>query len=167
MTIVSPNRESQASRRGVSARTVRWALFGVGIVAVGVIGVLGALVSWVASDGIELGTTRDLKSFAGPAEARAFTSAHLPTPLPEHAQIEQLHYERWTDWNFSARVRLASPQAVELYLDAVKRARKLNDSYCTDSEPDAGARYFLDKVFACGAIARISPQVIEVRCATR
>jgi hypothetical protein len=114
-----------------------------------------------------LDTDRDLSDFASPAEARAFTSAHLPVPLPADAVIEQLHYERWTDWNFCARARLPSPDAVERYLEQAKSDRKLNDAYCYDEDPPHGARYFLADVSACGSIKLASPQVIEVHCYTR
>lgn len=164
MTTVLPKREPRPAPRPISARTVRWVLFGVAIVTTALVGVLAF---FLASLGGGLGTTRDLSSFGSQAEARAFASAHVPTALSEPALVEQLHYEGWTDWNFSARVRFSSPEALDAYLEVVKRVRKLNDSYCTESEPKNGARYFLAEVFACGVIERVSPRVISVSCNTR
>jgi hypothetical protein len=112
-------------------------------------------------------TDRDLSDFADQGEARAFTSAHLPAPLPSGAVVESLLYQRWTDWIFEARVRLPSPEAAARYLEEAKRLRKLDDVYCSSDEPAGGARYFLPDVSACGFVELTSAQIIDVHCNTR
>jgi hypothetical protein len=113
------------------------------------------------------GSDRNLEDFASPSEARAFASAHLPVPLPADARLDALRYERFTDWHFSARVRFASAEATDRYLEQVRRDRQLNDAYCGDTEPSGGARYVLADVFACGSIRRESAQALHVTCFTR
>jgi hypothetical protein len=112
-------------------------------------------------------TDRDLDDFANQEEARVFTSAHLPAPLPPGAVVESLLYQRWTDWIFRARVRLPSSEAAGRYLEEARRVRKLDDVYCSPHEPGNGARYFLSDVSACGSIELMSGQIIEVHCNTR
>lgn len=141
-----------------------------GLVLAGCASVLvasGFIVLLVVEGARSFGSGRDLADFASPAEARAFASEHLPAPLPSDAVIERLHYERWTDWFLEANVRLPSAEAAGRYLEQVRRARKLNDAYCSGEEPTDGARYFLPAVMACGAVRRASPALIEVRCNTR
>jgi hypothetical protein len=130
-------------------------------------GFIAALVWLIVGAAATLDTDRDLEDFATPAEARAFTTAHLPVPLPSDTVIESLHYERFTDWHFTARIRFPAPEAATLYLDQTKRARALNDAYCSDTEPTPGARYFLAPVHACGSLHQSSPVVLDVRCHTR
>ncbi|MGC4090367.1 MAG: hypothetical protein QM756_21310 [Polyangiaceae bacterium] len=114
-----------------------------------------------------LDTDQDLSDFETPEQARTFTSAHLPAPLPNDAVVETLHYERWTDWSFDARVRLSSAAAVDRYLEEARRLRSLNDEYCLHSEPSDGARYFFKAGVACGTVRRTAAQVLEVHCNTR
>lgn len=142
----------------------KWLLWLLGGLALGAIGVAGLLVFATVQ---LLDTDRDLSDFANPGEARAFTSAHLPAPLPNDAVVESLHFERWTDWMLTATVRLSSSEAADTYLEEVKRTRTLNDEYCNQQDSPGGARYFLSDVFACGSIERTSPQVISVQCNTR
>jgi hypothetical protein len=145
-------------------KTIHWVLLGLGLVACG----LGsALVLLLMSAASSLDMARDLEDFASPAEARAFTTAHLPVPLPSDVVVESLHYERFTDWHFTARVRFPSVEAAQLYLDKTGRDRTLNDPYCSDTEPTPGARYFLAPVYACGSLQQSSPLVLDVRCHTR
>jgi hypothetical protein len=151
-------RAVKASRH---SKVVLWVLLGLGLVTAGFT-VLLVVVMLRPFD-----TDRDLTDFENPEQALAFTSAHLPAPLPKDAAVEQLLYQRWTDWNFTARVRLPSPEAADRYLDRVRRDRKLNDEYCNGSEPARGARYFLPEVSACGAVERASAEIIEVQCNTR
>lgn len=108
-----------------------------------------------------------LSDFDSPAEARAFVSAHLPVPLPSDAVVEALHFERFTDWFLSARVRLSSREVAQGYLDQVRRARVLNDAYCSDVEPSLGARFYLRDVAACGSLDAAALPALEVRCNTR
>ena len=142
------------------AKALPWLLLALG----GVLLSLGALV--VISRWCTLGTSRDLSDFDSPAQARAFTSAHLPTPLPNDAVIETLHYERWTDWDLNVTARLPSADALDRYLAAVKRERTLNDQYCSAEEPAHGARYFLKDVTACGSVEQTSPRAITISCST-
>jgi hypothetical protein len=145
-------------------KTIHWVLLGLAIVTC----VLGAALVWLLlSAASSLDTDRDLEDFATPAEARAFTTAHLPVSLPSDVAIESLHYERFTDWHFTARVRFPSLESANHYLDQTKRARTLNDSYCSDTEPTHGARYFLADVHACGSLHQSSPLILDVRCHTR
>ena len=153
-----PPAAPKLSRR---AKLLIWAIAGLGLLALGV----GVLLVLAVLQGLD--SDRDLSDFASPSEARAFTSAHLPAPLPNDAVVEELHYERWTDWRFTARVRLSSPEASEQYIEQAKERRDLNDQYCSNLEPPAGARYFLRPVSACGSVRRASAQVVEVACNTR
>jgi hypothetical protein len=127
----------------------------------------GAAALFVVAVARAFDTDRDLSDFATPAEARTFVSEHLPSSLPTDAVVEKLAYERWTDWNLDARVRLTSAASAERYLEQVKRDRKLDDAYCFGEEPPDGARYFLSGVFACGVVRRPAPAIIEVHCNTR
>lgn len=158
---------SGASRLGrvlPRLKAVHWILLGVALAALALVGAGVLLVILAAS---ALDTTKTLQDFAGPGEARAFTSAHLPAPLPPDAAVESLRYERWTDWHFSARVRLSSAEAADRYLEQAKAQRRLDPQYCQDEEPSGGVRYFLSEVWACGAIRRAAPQVVDVSCFTR
>lgn len=145
-------------------RTIHWIFLGL-VIAISIPG-LAALVLLVhvakGGDG-----SRELSDFDSPAEARAFVSAHLPVPLPNDAVVETLHFERFTDWFLSTRVRLSSREVAQGYLEQVKRARALNDEYCSDAEPSPGARYYLRDVAACGSIDAAAPPALEVRCNTR
>jgi hypothetical protein len=115
-----------------------------------------------------LDTDKDLEDFASQAQARDFASAHLPTPLPSATVVEALHYERFTDWRLTARVRLTSPNAAAQYVDQLKQERKVDDNYCGSAEPGAGARYFLPALFACGTVKPGSPAAtLEIACNTR
>jgi hypothetical protein len=148
------------SRRS-RAKVLLYVALGAGLVtSAAIVAVLVAVVRAFDTD-------RDLTDFADQAQARAFVSSHLPTPLPPDAVIEGLDYERWTDWSLKARVRLPSRQAVERYVEEAKRLRKLDDDYCHHVEPDHGARYFLAEVSACGTLESTSSEVLEVRCNTR
>jgi hypothetical protein len=114
------------------------------------------------------GSAKDLEDFASQAQARDFISAHLPTPLPSSAVVEALHYERFTDWRITARVRLPSASALDQYLEQTKRDRQLDDAYCGAAEPSGGARYFLAKSFACGTLQHGSSATsLEIACNTR
>lgn len=114
-----------------------------------------------------LDTDKDLSDFASRDEARTFTSAHLPVPLPNDTVIQKLLYQRWTDWNFEARVEFSSSGALDSYLQDVRQRRQLNDEYCSPNEPSQGARFFLRDVSACGSITPVSPLVFDVKCNTR
>lgn len=143
------------------AKIIVWSIAGFGLIvlAVGAVLVIAAMRA--------LDTDRDLDDFASPSEARKFTSAHLPAPLPADAVVEKLSYTRWTDWRLTAQIRLPSPAALEQYLEVAKTQRVTNDEYCSDLEPTGGARYFLREVSACGSIQRASPAVLDVACNTR
>src|SRR4051812_44546972 len=160
----STNPLSKLVRRAFSRWTAtHWVRVGLAFAVCIAIAVCALLAIGVASI---FDTTQTLKDFASPAEARAFTSAHLPVSLPEDATVESLTYERWTDWHFSARVRLPSSEAVDRYLDQARAAGEPNAEYCND-EPSSDARYFLKDVSACGSVHRESLQVLEVVCYTR
>lgn len=150
-------------RSSPRTRVLLWLLLG----AVLVLAIAGFLALLTFSLTDTNGLNRDLADFASPAESRAFASAHLPVPLPKEAVVESLHFERWTDWNLTATVRLPSAEALALYLEQTKRDRKLYDEFCYHDEPAQGARYYLKKSMACGTIERVSPAVIEIRCNTR
>jgi hypothetical protein len=114
-----------------------------------------------------LGTTRTLRDFDTPAEARAFTSAHLPTALPADATVQDLLYERWTDWHFRAVVRLASTEQADRFLEEVAENSSVNPSYCGEATGGPELPYFLASVSACGSVRRLSAHVLEVECSTR
>jgi hypothetical protein len=144
-------------------RAIHWLALAVVVLVCSCVGVV--LVRLTAA--FSGGPPHDLSDFGTAAEARAFVSAHLPMALPGDAVVEKLAYERWTDWHLAVRVRLPSAWAADRYLEQARAARKVNDGYCTDAEPPRGARYFLAEVSACGSIARMSPQILEVVCYTR
>lgn len=149
-------------RRALSGwRTIHWIFVGLAAVACA-LGVLAVAQLVSAFD-----TDRDLADFASAGEARAFVSAHLPVPLPSTALVEALHYERWTDWHLTARVRLPSLAASHGYVEQVRRERALDDQYCSAKEPSPGVRYFLAAEFACGSIDSGAAPILEVHCNTR
>lgn len=143
-------------------KTIHWVFLALGVLCAGVVGTVIVGAATVLS-----GSDRDLEDFASPSEARAFASAHLPTPLPTDTTLDALRYARFTDWHFSASVSFPSAEAVERYLDQIRRDRHLNDTYCGYSEPSGGARYALADVSACGFIERESAKALSVTCFTR
>jgi hypothetical protein len=156
-----------AVRRGRFSRwkAIHWVLLALSILGLAAVAGVGLVVALAASS---LGSTKDLEDFASQAQARDFTSAHLPTPLPSSAVVEALHYERFTDWRITARVRLPSPQALNQYLEQAKQERKVDDAYCGAAEPSVGAGYFLPQLFACGSVQRgSSASILEIACNTR
>jgi hypothetical protein len=143
-------------------RWLLWLLAGLAFVVIASAG----LVVFLTAQALD--TDRDLSDFGSPKEARVFTSAHLPAPLPDDAVVERLHYERFTDWFLEATLRLPSSTAADAYFEEAKRARTLNDEYClVHEDPSGGVRYFLSDVSACGAITRTSPLTISIQCNTR
>jgi hypothetical protein len=145
-------------------KVIHWVFLGLGVVAVLLLLGVGALVGTAAS---ALDTDRDLKDFENPQQAREFVSAHLPTPLPDTAVVEELRYERWQDWHLKARIRLGSAEAVAGCLDKVKLGRELNDAYCGDTEASGSVRFFLKKPFACCSAGRATADSLSVTCYTR
>ena len=143
-------------------KTIHWVLTALAVLCVGLVGTVIAAGAHLLS-----GSDRNLEDFASPTEAGAFASTHLPAPLPADATLDALHYERFTDWHFSARVRFSSAEAADRYLEQVRRDRQLNDAYCGDDEPQGGARYALADVSACGSIRRESARELRVTCFTR
>lgn len=140
-------------------RVIHWVFFGLGVLSL-VLAVAGVLLVWVLVHAVA--PSRKLSDF-NPAEARDFVSAHLPAPLPSSAQVEQLQYERFTDWHLTARVRFDSPTSALLYLERVRADRKLNDAFCNHADPSGGARYFLPQYTACGS-AKLgkAPELVDV-----
>jgi len=127
-------------------------------------GLLG--LGWLASG--FAGESRKLQDFSSPQQARDFLTAHLPAPLPSDARIEELTYERFTDWSLSASVRFPSNQAALDYIERVKQERRLDDDYCGNAEPASGARYALPELKACGAVrSESSSRVLDFTCQTR
>lgn len=146
-------------------KTIHWVLLGLAVLGLATVAGLGLVVAPAASS---LGSTKELKDFASQAQARDFTSAHLPTPLPSSALIEALRYERFTDWRITARVRLPSAAALDQYVEQTKQDRKTDDAYCGAGEPSLGVSYFLPKLFACGTVQRgASASILEMACNTR
>jgi hypothetical protein len=143
-----------------------------GKVVVGAMAVVGLLavmvtVGWLAVALAPLDTTRELSDFASATEARNFTSAYLPLPLPQGARIEALRYERWTDWRLTARARFGSAAALDDYLSDARRRRALDDQYCGVAEPPGGLRYVVSNLRACGSLERVSERTLQVTCFTR
>jgi hypothetical protein len=141
-----------------------WLLLGATVLALG----LGALLGlrWLVSSFV--GESRHLQDFSSPEQARDFLGGHLPVRLPKDARVEALTYERFTDWSLTARVRFPSGEAAVDYVERVKRERRLDDSYCGDSEPNSGARYALPHLFACGTVsAAATPESLDIVCQTR
>jgi hypothetical protein len=145
-------------------KVIHWVFLGLGVVALLLLLGVVALVGSVAS---ALDTGRDLKDFENPQQAREFVSAHLPTPLPATAVVEELRYERWQDWQLKARVRFESAQAVAALSDQIRLARALNDAYCGDAEPVGSVRFFLAKSFACCSASVAAMASLDVACYTR
>jgi hypothetical protein len=145
-------------------RAIHWVFCGLAVLALLLLGGGGLLV-WAAADMLD--TDRDLKDFASPAQARDFVSAHLPTPLPSTAVVEQLHYDSWQDFRLTARVRLGSPAAVASYIGQARLERTLNDAYCGTSEPNDGVDFFLAKSSACGSARPVVADSLEIACNTR
>lgn len=149
-----------------SWKKAHWILLGLTILVLAA--VAGAGLSLVALASSFGSPDKDLEDFASQAQARDFASAHLPTPLPSETVVEALHYERFTDWRITARVRLPSPEAVARYIDQLKQDRKVDDDYCGSGEPAAGAGYFLPAMFACGTVQPgSSVATLEIACNTR
>jgi hypothetical protein len=149
--------------RLASFRTIHWVFTGLAMIAVLIVAA-GAVLVWILADAFD--TDKKLSDFESPAQGRAFVSAHLPLPLPADSDVIELSYERWTDWNLTAKVRLASPAATRDYLERVRSARKLNDDYCGAGEPSGAARFFLADVSACGTVSSAA-DTLSVRCYTR
>ncbi len=114
-------------------------------------------------------TTITRRSFATEAEAVSFVSDHLPAPLPSDAVVEELRYDRFTDWHLEARVDLGSAAAAAAYLARARAAGVQNPDYCGagDGNPrELG--YFLAAWSACGTVAPGAEEgVLEVTCFTR
>ncbi len=144
-------------------RAIHWIFAGLASIAV-LLFALGVVFLWALADAFD--SDRNLADFKSPGESRAFVSAHLPVALPADAKVTDLRYERFTDWHLTAKVRLASAEAVISYIEGARTARTLNDAYCGNEEPGAGARYFLSDVSACGTLEPAGDS-LSVRCYTR
>jgi hypothetical protein len=145
-------------------KAIHWVFLG--LAAVALLLLLGVALLALAT-ATALDTDRELKDFASPAQARDFVSAHLPTPLPVTAVVEELRYQRWTDWHLQARVRFESPAGVASYVSQAKLQRASNDAYCGSSEPSGGVSFFLSDVTACGSATVVHPASLKVVCHTR
>ena len=115
------------------------------------------------------GTSVTKRDFADATEAAAFVSAHLPAPLPPGAEVQELTYDRFTDWHLLATVSLGSSEAVEAYLRTAREQRQENVEYCGPWDfPAQGVSYFLAVYQACGSIVPgPSEGSLTVRCLTR
>lgn len=145
-------------------RTIHWVFCGLAVLALLLL-VGGGFLVWAAADMLD--TDRDLKDFASPAQARDFVSAHLPTPLPNAAVVEQLHYDRWQEFRLTARVRLGSPAAIASYIGQARLERALNDAYCGTSEPSDDVHFFLPKSWGCGSVRPVATDSLEIACNSR
>jgi hypothetical protein len=146
-------------------KAIHWVFLGLGVVA---FLLLAGFVVLVGAAATALDTNRDLEDFESPQQAREFVSAHLPTPLPATAVVQELNYERWTDWHLKARVRFESAAALTSYMGQARLDRTLDDAYCGGTEPSGSVRYFLTPSFACGkaSVAEVSG-TLDIVCHTR
>jgi hypothetical protein len=156
--------EAQSPLRPGKRRVVLWAVGPLLVVLV----LAGVGLAYLAATSLS-GTSLTKRDFADPTEATAFVSAHLPAPLPTDAEVEELTYDRFTDWHLSATVSLGSSEAVETYLRTAREQRQENVEYCGPwSLPADAVAYFLAEVQACGSIVPgPSEGSISVRCLTR
>jgi hypothetical protein len=151
-------------QRKSSWGTIHWVFLGLAVVA---LLLLMGVALLALSAATALDSDRDLKDFDSPAQARDFVSAHLPAPLPSTAVVEELRYQRWTDWHLKARVRFISEEGVANYLGQARHERASNDAYCGGSEPSGGVSFFLKDVSACGSATASPPASLSVVCSTR
>ena len=112
------------------------------------------------------GTDLSLGDFETQGDARHFVSEHLPVRLSDGVQVEQLSYQRFTDWRLEAVLRFESPDGADKYLERVRGARQLDANYCFHDATMEGA-YFLAKWHACGELERQPGTRVRVQCHTR
>ena len=111
------------------------------------------------------GQNRTLDDFDSAAEAITFVSHHLPTSLPADSRIEQLTYQRWTDWHLRAEVTL--PGGTEQMLEDVRRTRAPEDSDCPYNNESGSVSFYLPDEHACGAVTALGDKRLLVTCFTR
>lgn len=141
-------------------------LWGAAAVAFVLVFAAGGFIVLVVSLFSGTALTRD--DFPTAAEASNFVSDHLPVPLPANATIQELKYERFTDWHLEAAVDLGSEAATDAYLLRALEQREEDVDYCGPSASGPRAvNYFLSKWHACGSVTATEQGGLAVRCFTR
>ncbi|MHC4740989.1 MAG: hypothetical protein ACYS8Z_03705 [Planctomycetota bacterium] len=121
------------------------------LVILACLGVLTCLGVFVCSKLPTFGTSYTLADFDSKEDAWEFVNDHLPVALPESAEIRELKYESWQEWDLEATIILPVQEAQEFRAE-LESFKDYPEWFDSTSEVENEVKYFLKGSHAYGSV---------------